>query len=532
MNSRSNIKALFMKRNYARTILFVAAPVLIFALGMLIIQVFLRSTITKYIENSLVEKIGSQLNQASGDSLDIKVQKINFNAFPITVLTPEISIYATTYAHKKDSSVKPYKYVYEAGVTNLEISLKPLLSIALGRRKININRLRADSVYFSTKRLSEKPEVTYNSRLKFQSGPILFKGKIVLPDHESNVIENLTFKRHSFQAANLSVYLPQKLYSIHIDSISLDGPQRIISMKKIKMLPKYPKEEFYRHVDFETDRIEAHLDNIEIIGLQTGKKNGRIGLVVSQVNIGDGLIDVFRDRRPPFNEEQRPAMPARLILSATIDLFVAEINISKTDILYSEFPEDGSKSAFHEAAANVPFYRLDATVSNITNIADSLHKDSIMHISAETFIFDEAMLRADFIYNLNDINGGYSADVELSEFRFETINPILYPLAGIKVTKGIHKSSVFSFTGNDVESSGALYMEWNDLSLNFSPEAGGVITGIIKTLGKMTYHQSNPDNVKNSPTGDIYYKRDIRRFVFHYWWHCYLSGIKASVLRK
>lgn len=521
-----------MKRSYARYILFVAVPVLVFALGMLIIQLFLRSAITKYVENSLEKKIGSHLKLVPGDSIDIQVRKLNFNSFPLTVLTPEVSIYAATYADNKDSSAKPHKYVYEAGVTNLEISLKPLVLIALGRKKLNVNRLRADSIYFSTKSLSEKTGVVYNSRLKIQSGPILFKGKIVLPDRESNVIENLVFKKHLFQAANLSVYLPQKLYSIHIGSFSLDGPKRIISMDRIKMLPKYSREEFYRHVDFETDRIEAYLDNIEIKGLQAYKKHGRSGLVVSRVNIGDGLIDVFRDRRPPFNEKQRPAMPARLILHAPVDLFVAEINISKTDISYSEFPEDGPKSGVHEAAANVPFNRLEATVRNMTNITDSLHKDSVMHISAKAFVFDDAMLQADFIYNLRDIHGGYLADVELSEFRFETINPVLYPLAGIKVTKGVHKGSVFSFTGNDVESSGALYMEWTDLSLNLTPDAGGVVTGIAKSLGKLIYHQSNPDSEKNSPTGDIYYKRDIRRFVFHYWWHCYLSGIKASVLRN
>lgn len=296
------------------------------------------------------------------------------------------------------------------------------------------------------------------------------------------------------------------------------------------MLLKYPREAFYRHVDFETDRIETHLDNIEIKGFQTHKKHGRRGLMISQVTIRNGVIDVFRDRRPPFNKEQRPTLLTKLIITAPVDLFIAGINISKTDILYSEFPENGSGPGFHEAAGNLPFKSLEANVRNITNIADSLDKDSIMHVSAEAFIFDDAILRADFNYNLNDIDGGYSAEAEISEFRFETINPALYPLTGIKVSEGVHKSSVFSFSGNDVESSGELYMEWNDLLLDFTPEAGDFITGITKSLGKIIYHQSNPDNVNNNPSGEIYYERDIRRFVFHYWWNCYLSGIKNSVL--
>jgi len=518
------------KKKYAKLILFIAAPVLIFALGVLFYQVYLRSALTSYVENLLEEKIASHLDLAPGDFLDINVQKLKFNAFPITVSTPEISIYTATKVYNEDCFAMPCNFVYEAGVVNLEISLKPLILIAMGQRKFNVNRLQADSVYFSTKYLSEEPGVVFNSRLKIQSGSIRYKGKIEMSDHENNAVENLSFEKHSFQAANLSVYLPQNLYSYHINSISFDGTKETISIEKIKILPNHTKEEFHRHVDFETDRIETHLDYIKIKGLRTHKKHDRRELMISQINIRKGFIDVFRDRRPPFNEEQRPVMPARLILSAPVDLFVAEINISETDILYSEFPEEGSESGFHEAAGNVPFKSLEATVRNITNIADSLHKDSIMHISAEAFIFDDPILRADFRYNLNDINGSYSAEAELSEFRFENINPAIYPLAGIMVAEGIHQSSVFSFSGNDVESSGELYMEWNDLSMNFTPESGVVITGITQLLGKLIYHKSNPNDVNIFPSGDIHYERDIKRFVFHYWWNCYLSGIKNSVL--
>jgi len=519
-----------MKKRNAGLILFIAVPVLLIALGILVIQVFLRSTITSYVESTLEEEIGSQIDQASGDVFEIHVEKLKFNAFPVTVSTPGISLYAATDVYNEDGSALLRTYVHEAGVVNLEVSLKPLVSIALGRKNININRFRADSVYFSTKYLSEESGDALNSYRKIHAGQIHFEGKIELPEDDSNGLENLTLKNHSFQAMNLSAYLPEDLYSYHIESVSLDGTMNTISMEKIKMLPNHPKEEFYRHVDFETDRIETHVDNIEIKGLQTHKKHGRSGLMISQINIRNGVVDVFRDRRPPFNEEQRPAMPVRLIMAAPVDLFVAEINISETDILYSEFPGDDSESGFHEAAGSVPFKGLEATVRNITNIAGSLQKDSIMHISAEAFIFDDAILRANFKYNLKDINGGYIADVELSEFRFETINPALYPLAGIKISEGVHKSSVFSFTGNDVESSGALYMEWNDLSLNFTPEAGDLITGITQSLGEMIYHQSNPDIVNNEPSGEIYFERDTSRFVFNYWWNCYLSGIKNSVL--
>jgi hypothetical protein len=519
------------KNKYAKLIYFIALPVLIITLVILFYQGYLRSALTIYVENLLEEKIASQLDLASVDLIDVNIQKLKFNAFPITVSTPEISIYAATKVYNEDYSAKPCIYVYEAGIINFEISLKPLVLIALGQRKFNVNRLRADSVYYSTKCISKKPEVVFNSQLKFQSGPIAFKGKIEMSDHESNAIENLIFKKHSFQAANLSICLPKKLHSYHLGSISLDGTKSTISMEKFKILPKYPKEELYKHVDFVSNRIEIQLDYIEINGFHTHTKHGRIGLMISQVNIKNGFIDAFRDKRSPLNEELRPPMPTRLILSAPFDLFVAEINISETDIMYSKYPEKSSKSEFREALGKVPINRLKATVRNMTNISDSLQKDSIMHISGEALTFDDAILRANFRYNLKDINGGYSAEAEVSELRFETINPALYPLTGMRISRGIHKKSVLSFTGNDVESRGELFMEWNDLALDLTPDASNVISGITKSFGKLLYHQSNPDNENKNPSGEIYYERDITRFVFHYWWNCYFSGIKNSVLR-
>ncbi|TCO11093.1 hypothetical protein [Natronoflexus pectinivorans] len=516
-----------MKNRNARLMLFIALPVLIIALGILYIQAHLPRVLTSYIENLLEEKIAGYLDLSSGDLVDVKVQILNCNMFAATVTTDEISIYAETEVYNEDSSAMSQKVAYEAGVTNLEISLKPLVLIALGFRKFTFNRLKADSIYYNTKSLLDEPL----EKLKFHSGAIHFKGKIELPDQESSAIESTSFKNHLFQASNLSIYFPQDLYSFHIASISVDGVMETIHMEKIIALPNYVKEEFYRHVEFETDRIETHLDHLEVKGLRIDKKHGRRELMVSQVDIRNGLIDVLRDRRPAFNEEQRPVMPTRLFATAPINFFVGEINISEVDILYSEFPEDGSDSAFHESSGKVPFKKLKASLSNITNIADSLHKDSIMRISAEAFIFDDAMLRADFIYNLKDINGGYSADVELTEFQFEAINSAIYPLAGIRFAGGIHKSSVLSFTGNDVESRGELYMEWNNLSLNFTPESGKMITGITKYLGKIIYHPSNPNDFNKSPSGDIYFERDIQRFVFNYWWNCYLSGIKNSVIR-
>jgi hypothetical protein len=360
---------------------------------------------------------------------------------------------------------------------------------------------------------------------------ITVKGKIELTGSENDLLEIIKLGEHSVQAVNVSISLPRNLFTLLVDSISFDHALGKLNLSGVKMLPHYSKEEFHKHVDYETDRIEADIKSIVVTGFQADKAINERMVVISRVEIREGVIDVYRDRRPPFDEQQRPDLPAGIIRSAPFGLHAGTINLSGIDILYSEFPEDPVSPDFAESTGVIPFTGLSATISNISNISDSLERDSIMQIKARAVIFDKAVLTAEFCYNLKDPGGGYSAAGELNELPFPAINQALYPLAGVKAAEGVHKSSVFSFSGNDVETEGELFMEWSDLSIELTPDEGGIIRNITATLGEILYHSSNPDSDDDFPSGKIEFERDVSRFVFHYWWNSYLSGIKNSVLR-
>ncbi len=409
------------------------------------------------------------------------------------------------------------------------ICWRPIVFLYLPMKRINRKFLFAifilEVLAGSVIGLSQN-NISDTSRMIIHADRIRLQGKIELAGSEKDLLEIIKLGEHSVQAVNVSICLPQNLFSFRVDSISFDQALGKISLTGVKMLPHYSKEEFHKHAEYETDRIEADIKSIVATGFHADKAINERTMVISRIEIRGGEIDVFRDRKPPFNEDQRPAMPSRLINSAPFGIYVKEVRLTETDIIYSELAEG------MDEPGTVPFYDLEAVISNLSNIADSLNTDSIMQINAQAFIFGQALLRAGFSYNLKDINGGYEVSGELAELDFKAINPALYPLTGIKVADGLHIISQFYFSGNDTRSDGELYMSWSDLSLDLTPDEADVISDLTRFAGKsFLYHPSSPDDKENSPSGEIEFEREVTRFVFHYWWNCYLSGIKNSVLR-
>jgi hypothetical protein len=369
------------------------------------------------------------------------------------------------------------------------------------------------------------------ARLQIHGGNVRFDGIIEFPGSINEFFENIALKGHSFHISGVSFSLPGDMYSIHVDSFFFNGDEGRISISGLRMLPRHSREEFYKHVTHETDRFEFELDNIEINGFRSFHLHGRRAFTFSKMEIKRGTINVFRDRRPPFNEQQRPEMPARLIGTAPVGIHARVVRLSEIDILYSEYPESPVSPSFDESTGEVPFSGLTAILTNITNLPDSLERDSIMQIEAQALIFDSAVLSAEFTYNLKDRNGSFNAAGELTGFPFRSVNPALYQLTGVKVAEGIHSGSVFAFSGNDAGSEGELYMDWSDLSIEFAPDGGEVVRNLTRDIGGILYHSSTPGNSENVPTGKIELERDLSRFVFNFWWKSYLSGVINSVLR-
>jgi hypothetical protein len=280
---------------------------------------------------------------------------------------------------------------------------------------------------------------------------------------------------------------------------------------------------------FQTDRTDARFESVIITSADLNDMINNRRFTADLIHIENGEADIFRDRHFPLDTLRRPKMPSLLLRSADFDISIREVIISNTRVMYSERP-DGN--GFGELGT-VPVTHLEGKIQNITNIEGELQNDSILRIDFSGRLFRDAQLKAGFIYNLKDLHGGFRAQGTVGPVDLSKVNEALVPIAGVTITSGTHMQSQFHFTGNNVRTNGELVMIYSDLVLQLNPEAGRLQRGLTRLVGRnLIYHPSNPGRREEPRISKIEFERDPSRFLIHYWWQSYLTGIKNAVVRE
>jgi hypothetical protein len=289
--------------------------------------------------------------------------------------------------------------------------------------------------------------------------------------------------------------------------------------------PRYGKKEFQKHLKHQSDRIVAKIDSIKISGFDLNAMINENALMANNVKFSGTDVEAFRDRAVPFDHSRRPAMPVRLLRELPIDVWVSTVSLDNINITYFELPEESVKPG------EVKFTRLQALTKNVTNIPDSLARDSMLVIDAKALLYGDTKISAIFRYNLQDIHGGFSIDGKLAPMEFTKVNAAVKPLSGMEILEGKHESSRIIFTGNDIKATGTLHMRYSGLKVEMEPNRSKLRRAITSwTSRQLVYHSDNPNN-GNERTGQIEFERLTDRFVFNFWWKCYFSGIKDITLR-
>ena len=353
-----------------------------------------------------------------------------------------------------------------------------------------------------------------------------FTGNIKYHLDDGEVGPTMSILEQNLGVATIAWQPPGDLYRYSCDSLAMSGAGQSLELYSVHMDPLYDKREFQNQISFQDDRIDARIEKVRLTGFDLEKLVNQEYFFAEKLDISVGHVEVFRGRIPPLDLERRPPLPSRLIKEAPIQIFLGTVVISGLDLVYQELPEDSA------AEGEVSFIDLSAGISNITNVPEMLLQDSIMRIEARANMFGGPKLQATFHYNLQDINGGYSAQGTLEPMSFELINQALYPLTGMQIEGGQHQHTQFSFSGNDFRSTGVLTMRYSGLDLNIQPERSELRQSIINWAGRnLVYHEDNPQKDEEPREGEMDFERNPTRFVFHYWWNTFLTGVRSTVFR-
>ncbi len=538
-----------MNRN--RIIILISIVLLIILLAGVLIHLLLPSYLTQKIK----EETTSILNKDIEGLYQVELDEVEISTFYTQLHIPSLRIFPRPAVLTENQPQDLPQSIFRLSLDEVAISTSGLIALARKKESINFQSLIIGqatlSVFQNDSSETDKEEAAKSSlesvefdhlaferinlqqtsypdttRVIFAADSVVFDGRLALKSLQDSATFSVALTDYQIESGMVKFHPLGQLNRIESTMISLNDTDSILTLAGLSLIPIYSKQEMGEYFSFQKDRVEAEIESLRISKLDVNQAINHGSLKTEQVKVAGGHIDIFRDRNFPLDTLARPLMPAQLIDTAPLQLFIATVYLDSLSMQYSELAKNSNE------VGKVPFDHLRGTIKNITNIKEKLNSDSIMHIEAQALLFAQGQLEASFIYNLKDINGGFRAQGNLGTMEFAGINPALFPLTGARVISGIHKQSQFTFSGNDQKTTGELLMLYSDLELGMSEDQNRLQKGVISFLGRnFVYHPANPTEGNEARMATIEFERDPTRFVFHYWWQSYLSGIKDAVLR-
>lgn len=127
-----------------------------------------------------------------------------------------------------------------------------------------------------------------------------------------------------------------KLYQFTIGKTLYSSLTNRMVAQDIHLIPRYNRDTHQKQLGFQSDYFSGAIDSVSLSqpNIRQWFENGELfgkSLVVSGLN-----LDVYRDKRVPFNEAQRPKMFHDLLRSSKILFSIDSLNLVNSTITYSE----------------------------------------------------------------------------------------------------------------------------------------------------------------------------------------------------
>ena len=356
-------------------------------------------------------------------------------------------------------------------------------------------------------------ECTFNSDMRFGNIEVdLTAGEFSIDDVDYEIREVIL---------DSVVYAPQGgMYRYAAAKIQYQGEQ--LEVESFSLGARYPKFDFAHKVGKQIDVFDLTVDSLLLAGFRPATIADSL-LEVATVEVNGASLHVFRDRRLPFIKDHQEPLPMKVLRDLPYTLRIGSIDLKNTDIVYEEFPEEGTESG------SIAFRDIDAHFSGIDNRADTFN--SFINLSVAARFMESGLLKAKFAFPMNRRNL-YYAEGTLQNFELTDLNPTMEHLARVRIESGNMTSMAFNFDYDDEVSNGSVLLLYEDLEMTAlkekesRPEVNKIKTFILNVLFAKRNKEDEVRFAKRN--GTIEFDRDKKRSIFNFWWKSLAAGIKTS----
>lgn len=341
----------------------------------------------------------------------------------------------------------------------------------------------------------------------------LSSGELPAKDRLESIIADVDSIFHSTDNA---------FYTAEAYRMSFNSETGLIAADGFKLTPLLSAQEMPAEIGHETDHLDIQTGSIELTHFETEAWLNDQRIAAGNLTILEPRIQISRDKNPPDKPEQPRPLFNSVFANLPTLVSIDTLDIQNGFISYREWQED------QDSSGTVFFDSVEVEMTNLQN----LNQNETIYAEATSQFMNQAELSVQFEFTLFD-NGAQTITGEMGGIDLTALNPVLAPLAFVRIDRGELQSLEFDFTLNETASRGTFRSNYDNFSMsllskkNLESNSGRRILSFL--ANNLQIHSSNGG--LDPRVGEISFDKEEGQSTVNYWWKSLRSGMKDLIQR-
>ncbi|SMD42804.1 protein of unknown function [Aquiflexum balticum DSM 16537] len=321
-----------------------------------------------------------------------------------------------------------------------------------------------------------------------------------------------------------SISNPAKM--VEISGLSISGPFSEISWNSVGFKTSDDPITYTRFLTHQETWMGIQTGYSRISGIDW-REIQKSQVKAQKVLIGQPKLWAYRDQRLPFPENHFPPMLHKTLVNSSIPISIDTVQVKDGIVNVETQPPLGEKTA------SIAFSKVEATITNITNLPEEIVANNKMKMRAKALIQDTGQLTKDIDFSLDDPDYSFFMDVSLGKMDLSELNDLIEPLASVRIKSGKMRKMEIKALGNEDYAYGNMDFLYRKLSISILDKKDhnhqNLGHAIESFLANELVIKRNNDYPFPHRQGQLFFVRDSTRSIFNYFAKISLSGIMTSV---
>jgi hypothetical protein len=352
------------------------------------------------------------------------------------------------------------------------------------------------------------------------NGSFVMKSGIVENLHvDSSAIINLrelAAANRRFQLKQFTGHYYDNNRKIEWSNAGYDRNNNTLSLDSFFLRPTLEKDSFIAHQDFQADYMtfRSGAASIGPVDLDALVKDNRIK--IGTASFDKFLFTDYKDKQLPFNPGIIKLLPTGLLKKIPREISVDLLQFTHAQVDYTETGEKTKKPA------TIPITRMTVQVQNARNF-NTGPTDSLT-LQATGYVMDSLWVRMKIKEAYWDSLGGFLMTVHMKSADLRILNPVLMPLAMLKIQSGYLDTLSMRAVGREYLALGEMKMLYHDLKVRVLKNGDSSSRSFLTGLANLVIKNNN-----SSRTGNVFFIRKRDRSAINYLVKIAMSGISSSL---